>query len=104
LNRHGDDLIFFLIIFKMKHHFFWFLLFLGLILDSHLVAANPDLPLNDSLSVSLRIALQFSTVDLGEKPKKKRFLRGDHMVEVGNDTKSPTIALEILLGLIRIWD
>jgi len=75
LNRHGDDLIFFLIIFKMKHHFFWFLLFLGLILDSHLVAANPDLPLNDSLSVSLRIALQFSTVDLGEKPKKKRFLR-----------------------------
>jgi len=56
----------------MKHTFFWFLLFLGLLLDSHLVAANPDIPLNDSLSVSLRIALQLHTVKVGEKPKKKR--------------------------------
>ena len=59
----------------MKHYFFWFLLFWGLLLGSRPVAANPSLLLNDSLSVSLRIALQLHTVKLGEKPKKKRHLR-----------------------------
>ena len=60
---------------NMKYYFFWFLLFLGLILNSRSLAANSDLTLNDSLSVSLRIALQLHPVNLGEKPKKKRSLK-----------------------------
>lgn len=59
----------------MKRIFFWFLLCLGLLLDSQPVAANPDLSHNDSLSVSLRIGLQLNTVNLGKKPKKKLSLK-----------------------------
>lgn len=59
----------------MKYNFFGFLLLLGLILDSRPVAANPDLPLNDSLSVSLHIALQLNILNLGKKPKNKRPLK-----------------------------
>jgi len=54
---------------------FCFLLFLGLILDASPVGATPDLLLNDSLSVSLRIALQLNTVNVGKPPKKKRSLK-----------------------------
>lgn len=59
----------------MKRPFFCFLLFLGLSLYARPVAASAGLALNDSLSVSLRIALQIQPVNFGEKPKKKRTLR-----------------------------